>query len=431
MTQQSHPQDPAGWSAPSGQPAAAAFPPPLPSATPQPSASQPVEHRPSAQEPPSRFDPAMLHVTEATRTYPCPACGGMLAFEPDSQALVCTSCGNTLPVSAEVARPAVIPKRELSSAMSQLAALQANATTSVSGDKEVVCQSCGGHTVFTGTLTAIRCPYCNTPIQRDDVQAAPTRLAIDGILPLQVGAKRAREAIEKWINTRRFAPNAFKKYRDVGSFTSVYLSYFSYDAATTTSYTGQRGIHRTETYRDSEGRTQTRIVTDWYPASGVVRNRFEDVTGHANTGLDDQKVTELEPWPMQYSRPYSPEFVAGHLCRTYDQDANQVFGALVEPRMEGVIDSTIRNDIGGNEQRIFSRDITWHTVAFSQLLLPVWMLTVTYKAKPFRVFINGITGEVQGRRPWSAVKITLAILAGILLLVVLYALYTYFGAEPS
>lgn len=313
--------------------------------------------------------------------------------------------------------------------MAELQARLANAQTRVSGDKEIVCQSCGGHTVFTGTLTALRCPYCNTPIQRDDVQDAPTRLPVDGVLPLQISRKDAQQRIENWINTRRFAPNAFKKYRELGSFTSIYLPYFSYDAATTTSYTGMRGIWRTETYTDSEGRTQTRTVTDWYPAAGVVNNDFEDVTGHASQGLDDEKITALEPWPMTYSHPYSPQFVAGHLSRTYDWDAEQVFGARVQPRMEDFIDQTIRADIGGNEQRIISQDVQWLMTRFSQLMLPVWLLTVTFKQQPFQVAINGITGEVQGRRPWSAIKIALAVLAGLALIAFFYWLYRTYGGQ--
>ena len=205
-------------------------------------------------DPGPRQDPAMLHVTEQTRTYPSPNCGGTQAYDPEPAALKCLSCGTVVPVASDVAHPDVIAKRDLASTMADLARLQANAKTRVTGDKEVVCQNCGGRIMFSGTLTAVRCPFCNTPIQRNDVQDSPTRLPIDGVLPLRISERDARQRIEQWINSRRFAPNAFKKYRERGSFTSIYLPYFSYDAATTTRYTGMRGVYRTETYRDSEGR---------------------------------------------------------------------------------------------------------------------------------------------------------------------------------
>jgi len=95
-------------------------------------------------DPGSRQDPALLHVTEQTRTYPCPNCGGALAYDPVPAALKCASCGTVVPVTSDVASPAVIAKRDLASTMAELARLQANAQTRVSGDKEVVCQSCGG-----------------------------------------------------------------------------------------------------------------------------------------------------------------------------------------------------------------------------------------------------------------------------------------------
>ena len=46
-------------------------------------------------------------------------------------------------------------------------------------------------------------------------------------------------------------------------------------------------------------------------------------------------------------------------------------------------------------------------------LLPVWMLAYRYHDKPYRVFVNAGTGEVQGERPYSWVKILCAVLAGL------------------
>lgn len=379
---------------------------------------------PRLPDPGALQDPAAIHVTESTRTYPCPACGGMLHFDAASQGLKCISCGTETQITAQFAQAVVLPKHDLASTMARLSQLQAAAPATL--DKEIVCQSCGGHTTFSGSMTATRCPYCNTPIQRDDIQAAPTRLKIDGVLPFQIPEKSARENIEKWINGRWFAPNEFKKYREIGSFSSIYLSYFNYDAETVTHYTGQRGVNYYVTVRDGDT-TRTEVRTNWYPASGTVQNSFVDVTGLANTGLDDKRVRELEPWPMELSRPYSQEYIAGHLSRTYDHDANVVFGDEVKPRMEGVIATTVRADIGGDQQRVHSMDVNWASLMFNQLALPVWMLTVTYKAKPFQVFINGVTGEVQGQRPYSWIKITLAIIAALIVIGIAYFLYQYFG----
>lgn len=363
-------------------------------------------------------DVAALHVTEVTRTYPCNACGAQFVYDPASQLLKCPSCGNTMAIQGNPQQQPA--KHDLGSAMRGLAQLRAQAPVSL--EKEIVCQACGGHTSFTGTMTALRCPYCNVPIQRDDLKNAPARLGVDGLLPLRVDEKTARTQIEQWISSRWFAPNEFKKYREVGSFTSVYLAYFDYDADTTTTYSGQRGEHYYVTVGsgDDERREQR---TRWYPTSGVVSNRFQDVAALANTGLDTGKVQELEPWPMEYAAPYQQEYIAGHLSRTYDTEPDQVFGELVQPRMEDQIESTIRSDIGGDEQRIGSKNVTWNVLNFAHLLLPVWLLTVTYRQQPFQVFINGVTGEVQGNRPYSAVKIALAVAAAIAVVVVLFWIF--------
>ena len=64
-------------------------------------------------------------------------------------------------------------------------------------------------------------------------------------------------------------------------------------------------------------------------------------------------------------------------------------------------------------QRIHSIDTRHDAVTYKHLLLPVWMLAYRYAKKSYQVVVNAGTGEVQGDRPWSWIKITLAVLAGI------------------
>jgi hypothetical protein len=54
--------------------------------------------------------------------------------------------------------------------------------------------------------------------------------------------------------------------------------------------------------------------------------------------------------------------------------------------------------------------------------LPAWLIAYRYNNKVHQFLINARTGEVQGERPYSKVKIGLSVLFGILVLVVLYLL---------
>ena len=380
----------------------------------------------AAPAPPAARDRASLHSTEGTRTYPCSACGGELHFDIKLQKLSCEHCGSVFEMTADMAGTAV--EQDLRTALASLQAGRAQGVQSlVATEKEIVCQNCGGHSTFQGSLTAERCPYCATPIQRDDVHTAPDRLAVDGVVPFQIDQKTATEAIEKWINSRRFAPTEFKTYNRTGSFASVYAAYFTYDADTQTQYTGRRGDDYTVTVGSGDNRhTETR--TDWHHVSGVVTNSFDDVTVFANDGFDKKRVNKLEPWPTQTAKPYSPEFVAGHLCRTYDHDVEECL-AEATSTMEQVIDQTIRQDIGGDHQDINSRNINWFKMTYKHLLMPIWLLTVIYQEKPFQVYINGVTGEVQGARPWSKVKILIA--AGIALVIIIVLIILFSSRSKS
>ena len=48
------------------------------------------------------------------------------------------------------------------------------------------------------------------------------------------------------------------------------------------------------------------------------------------------------------------------------------------------------------------------------MLLPIWVAAYRYRGQAYRVVINGQTGRVQGERPWSAWKIAVAVVLGLL-----------------
>lgn len=374
-------------------------------------------------DPGALTDPGRLHDTEQSRTYPCEACGAGVVYDPSDGQLRCRHCGTARPVA--LPEGATVTSHDLVSTMSALYALAGNPSQDAQLSRELVCQSCGGITAFDGSTVATRCPFCATPIQREEFHDAPERLPLDGIIPFQLDEAAARASIQEWIDKRWFAPREFKKYRELGSFSSVYLTYFNYESDTITDYTGQRGVRYTRTEGIGDNR-RTVTETRWSPASGTVENVIQDMPELANTGVDRELVSELEPWPLTYVVPYTPQFVAGHLARTYDEDAQQRFDRGAQARIEDRITRSIRADIGGDEQRISSHDTRYRRLAFAQLLFPVWLLTVIYAGRPFQVYINGVTGEVHGERPWSKPKIIAAVVAAVVLAILAFVLVRRF-----
>jgi hypothetical protein len=82
--------------------------------------------------------------------------------------------------------------------------------------------------------------------------------------------------------------------------------------------------------------------------------------------------------------------------------------------MAAAIRETIGRKIGGDHQRIDHVDTTLSRTSFKHVLLPIWISSYRFGDKTFRFLVNARTGEVQGDRPYSAVKIALAVIAALL-----------------
>ena len=119
--------------------------------------------------------------------------------------------------------------------------------------------------------------------------------------------------------------------------------------------------------------------------------------------------------------PYAHEYLSGFLAERYKIDVRGGWSRANE-RMEEVIREDVKRDIGGDHQRIQALRTDHRNVTFKHVLLPLWICSYRYKERVYRFLVNARTGEVQGQRPWSWVKITLAglVVAALVLLVYRY-----------
>ncbi len=62
---------------------------------------------------------------------------------------------------------------------------------------------------------------------------------------------------------------------------------------------------------------------------------------------------------------------------------------------------------------------------FKHILAPVWLLSYTYGAKAFQAVMNGFTGAIQGEYPKSWIKVTLLVVALVIIVLIALSLGTH------
>jgi ribosomal protein S27E len=350
-----------------------------------------------------------------------------MKYDPASGMMKCPYCGRTAAV------PATTPANVATPSPDHLRCHPLEEFLAKTGDAhlatltpqalEVHCAACGSSVTFQPPEVAGVCPFCGSAIVAQPKAADPL-LAPDAVLPAKISKQQAQGEVRDWLSSRWFAPNALKTMARQEGINGVYLPFWSYDANTASDYTGERGEHyyETEYYTDDKGNRCSREVqrTRWYPAAGHVDLPFQDVLIAASRSVQENKLNALEPWGLEALCAYEPGYLAGFKAQRYQveladgyTEAKQVMGAEIH--------EAVRRDIGGDEQRVLSVQTVYSNVGFRHLLLPVWIGAYRFQNKVYQVVVNADTGEVQGDRPYSAIKIALLVIA-IIIVILIFAM---------
>jgi DNA-directed RNA polymerase subunit RPC12/RpoP len=342
--------------------------------------------------------------------FPCEQCGANLVFVPGAHLIQCEYCRHEQKIQVlETNEP--ILEYDFEEA---LRTSHHGESKSLSPDgKEIQCSGCGAVSLVTEQST--RCPFCGSPVVVD-LKDSVDRIIPESLLPFSIDKKTAQTSFLDWLKSRWFAPGDLSKRANRDGMDGIYLPFWTYDSDTSTSYRGERGEHyyETESYKTADGKRQTRQVqkTRWYKVSGRVSVSFDDILVCASESLPQNLVDGLEPWELDQLVSYNPKFLSGFTTERYKIDLKNGFGTAKD-KMDPEIERTIYSDIGGDVQRVHSKTVSYSNIKYKHILLPLWVSSFRYKDKIYRVIVNARNGQVSGERPYSWIKITLAVLCGL------------------
>jgi len=366
---------------------------------------------------PTRATPDQAAVA-AVEKYPCAACGAQAEWNPSRQMLVCSFCGTAAPFSVDDKTGALV-EHDLVKALREI---PDNDRGWLEERRTVQCQSCKAVSVFDPARVGQNCDFCGSPSLLDYTEIkAPIRP--QGLLPFKVDAGSVRDQIRKWFSTKWLAPNNLRLRALVDRIHGVYIPYWTFDAQVVCPWDAEAGhyYYTTETYRDNQGRTQTRQVrhTRWEPASGQITHFFDDEPVPGTHGVRQDLLRQVEPFATSelvgYDTAYLSGFVVEHYQVVLIEAAERSQDSMHEKLM-----ALCGAEVPGDTYRNLQIHPNYSERTFKHVLVPIWLLSYTYGSTIYQVIVNGYSGQIAGDYPKSFWKIFLLVV--VVLIVVMIVL---------
>lgn len=324
------------------------------------------------------------------KSFPCKGCGANFAFNPSEQSLKCPHCGfiEEIPQTREKIREFQL-QEHLDRPKAQGPGIQG---------RSIKCERCSATFQICETKLSSNCAYCGSNVLVDAV-VAQDKISPEAVLPFRLDKKAANEAFKRWIKGLWFAPNALKRENLEERLHGVYRPYWTFDTLTSNYYCGYRGDY----YYTGSGKNRRREVR-WTYVSGSFSRFFDDFLIAAGRGESPEVG-----FTTRSCKPFEQMFLSGFEAETYTIEPEDGW-KMAKQRMRSELQDEARRRIGGDTQRGVECDSAFSKTTFKLVLLPLYIGTFAYRGKSYTVHVNGETGRVEGRRPWSAWKITFAVL---------------------
>jgi predicted RNA-binding Zn-ribbon protein involved in translation (DUF1610 family) len=352
----------------------------------------------------------------ALEKHACPACGAQAEWNPTKQKLVCPFCGTESPY--QIDRDAgKVAERDLAGGLRDSAAAE---PAWHEQRRSVQCQSCRAIMVYEADRVGQNCEFCGSPalVAYEEIKS-PIRP--EGVLPFKVDRNRVRDDIRNWWRSKWLAPGRLAKTALVDTVKSLYIPYWTFDARVHCPWDAEAGHYYYVPVegRDSKGRRvvrQERRVR-WEAASGVIDHTFDDELVPGTTGVDLRLLRQVEPFPTGECVPYDTAFLSGHIVEHYQVALTEASGAS-EAQMRTKLEQLCARQVPGDTYRNLVIHPVFSARTFKHLLVPIWLLVYMFGSKSYQVVVNGYTGRMAGRYPYSPWKIAFLVLLAIVALIV-------------
>ena len=337
----------------------------------------------------------------------CKNCSHALVFDPETQKLVCSSCGSSF-TAEEVEAESKQYRQDL----------QAESMDAIYGETDgkymdcyvYTCAECGGEIIINGSESSTTCIYCGNPnvvFSRIARQKCP-----DYILPFSITKDKAVSLVREHLKKGIFVPHKIKKV-NIDCVRGIYLPYWlvnaEFSGAVVLSGQVQEGKH-TRTY--------------YFGRAGDIN--IKNLPIDASKMVSDESTARLEPFSMTRLKHFDEDYLAGFYSNVTDITYSDLRSSALKRAEEYFEDEAIHDCHVDNPKIIRAYPSIKLNNDLIYAMLPAWFISFKYKGKHHTILINGDTGKVVCGIPWNKILFySLLIGLGILTTVAAFFLFKY------
>ena len=351
----------------------------------------------------------------------CIQCGAELKYKPGTTTITCEYCNHKETIEQT---DNGFEELELKKYLNEMGAQ--------SHSEEIMmlqCKNCGANQHIEENYKSLHCVYCASPLIIEDAYKDDWILP-GAVLPFELTQSQSHQIFQKWVKGLWFAPNNLKKAAlDPQRTKGLYLPYWTFDAQLQANYSGQRGTFyyvdvpytvNVNGRRVQKTRREQRV--DWQPARGSIQGFVDDTLIKASLQRKNPIPKRVSNWNLDNLQPFNTSFLSGFITEKYTIPLKD--GHLASTReAEEIAKVWSCRHIGGDTQRVHNIDMRLSQETFKHILLPVYISAFQYAGKQYQFFVNGQSGAISGKRPYSFWKIFFFVL----LLFIVVALITIFA----
>lgn len=316
----------------------------------------------------------------------CPSCNASISYNAKLKKWKCDYCGAEFTLEQMKANASKKEKKEV-----------------VENNEDYVqfrCESCGAEVVTDAQTTATFCVYCgNTVVLKEKVEGT---FKPDYIIPFSKTKEEAIEAFKRVTKGKPLAPKLFNDEKNIEKIRGVYIPFFMYDFLVS----GDLQMSGTRVSTWTVGRTHY-TKTDIYSIYRKGSMNFDKVPSDASTRFDDDMMDSIEPFKYEELVPFEKAFLSGFLAERYDEKEEDILKKTGTRARNSTRDIMFADPKMYSSKTIKSENLTVEAEQKYYALLPVWMVNVKYKGKPYLFAMNGQTGEFIGDLPTDPGRVLL------------------------